>query len=151
MHSVQRVLLFRISAGHFTVVMRVWASKALNASVSIETQAGRSDGERASYSAVQAHPCPDCLLARSGQSMMEPPNKTGLTGREQQVIELIQQGLTNAEIGARLGLSPWTVKRHVARVLAKTGCRRRVDLAVHYQSTTESPPFFGEDKERGLQ
>jgi DNA-binding NarL/FixJ family response regulator len=60
-----------------------------------------------------------------------------LTSREQQVIELICQGLTNAEIGERLGLSPWTVKRHVARVLAKTGCRRRVDLAVSYRSTAE--------------
>jgi DNA-binding NarL/FixJ family response regulator len=81
---------------------------------------------------------------------MELPNKTPLTSRELQVIELIRQGLTNAEIAERLGLSPWTVKRHVARVLAKTGYRRRVDLAVHYEGIAtdragaERPPSAAE-------
>jgi len=66
---------------------------------------------------------------------METRAKTHVTERERQVIELVCQGLTNAEIGGRLGLSAWTVKRHVARVLAKTGCRRRTDLAVRYGPT----------------
>jgi DNA-binding NarL/FixJ family response regulator len=65
---------------------------------------------------------------------VELSGKRRLTARELEVIELIRQGLTNAEIGERLELSPWTVKRHVARVLARTGCRGRVDLAVRYGS-----------------
>jgi DNA-binding CsgD family transcriptional regulator len=72
-----------------------------------------------------------------------------LTGREQQIVELICQGLTNAEIAEGLGLSPWTVKRHVARVLAKTGCRRRVDLAVH-ESTAKLRTFFADDGGHGV-
>ena len=70
---------------------------------------------------------------------MELSGKRRLTARELEVIELVRQGLTNAEIGARLDLSPWTVKRHVARVLARTGCRGRVDLAVRYESTVMDP------------
>jgi DNA-binding NarL/FixJ family response regulator len=64
-------------------------------------------------------------------------HKRPLTERERQVVELIRPGLTNAEIAERLRLSSWTVKRHVARALAKTGCRRRVDLAIRYESIAE--------------
>jgi DNA-binding CsgD family transcriptional regulator len=79
-------------------------------------------------------------LARPDHSLMARSSKMPLTHREHEVVELIRQALTNSEIGNRLGLSPWTVKRHVARVLAKTGCRRRVDLAVHYGSTATDRP-----------
>jgi len=82
-------------------------------------------------------------MARLDRQQNAPLNNTSLTGREREVIELIQQGLTNAEIGQHLGLSPWTVKRHVARVLAKTGCRRRVDLAVSYVPAAELPRTSG--------
>jgi DNA-binding NarL/FixJ family response regulator len=64
---------------------------------------------------------------------MVSPKETHLTGREQQVIELIGRGMTNAEIAASLTLSHWTIKRHIARILAKTGSRRRIDLAVQYR------------------
>jgi len=57
-----------------------------------------------------------------------------LTGRELEVLELVSRGLTNAEIAARLNLSPWTVKRHVARLLAKAGMHRRVELAVWFNA-----------------
>jgi DNA-binding CsgD family transcriptional regulator len=72
---------------------------------------------------------------------MELPDKRRLTRREEEVVELVGRGLTNAEIAQSLGLSPWTIKRHVARVLGKTGARRRVDLAVRYagQRKEQSP------------
>ena len=59
-----------------------------------------------------------------------------LSHREEEVVELVGRGLTNAEIAQNLGLSPWTIKRHVARVLAKTGDRRRIDLAVRHARRT---------------
>ena len=51
-----------------------------------------------------------------------------LTEREREVLSLIALGHTNAEIGARLGISEKTVETHRARVLAKLGLRTRADL-----------------------
>ncbi|HXH83632.1 MAG TPA: LuxR C-terminal-related transcriptional regulator [Candidatus Tectomicrobia bacterium] len=47
------------------------------------------------------------------------PSRATLTPREVEVVRLLAQGLSNRAIGARLKLSPFTVKRHVANVLAK--------------------------------
>ncbi len=53
----------------------------------------------------------------------------GVTSREADVLALVSQGLTNQELAARLHLSPRTVEKHVASLLAKTGSRRRAQLA----------------------
>ena len=52
-----------------------------------------------------------------------------LSERELEVALLVASGKTNAEIGAQLYLSPRTVERHVGAILAKLGCRSRVELA----------------------
>lgn len=49
----------------------------------------------------------------------------GLTARQTEVLELLGQGLSNAHIADRLFLSPRTVEKHVAAVLAKTGASTR--------------------------
>jgi DNA-binding NarL/FixJ family response regulator len=49
----------------------------------------------------------------------------GLSGREREVLELLAEGLTNNEIGARLFISPITVRNHVSRILAKLQVRDR--------------------------
>jgi DNA-binding CsgD family transcriptional regulator len=53
----------------------------------------------------------------------------GLTRREAEVLELIRQGATNAEIASRLYISPKTAEHHVGRVLAKLGVRSRAEAA----------------------
>jgi DNA-binding CsgD family transcriptional regulator len=52
----------------------------------------------------------------------------GVTDREADVLVLVAEGLTNKELAARLHLSPRTVEKHVASLLAKTGSRRRAQL-----------------------
>jgi DNA-binding NarL/FixJ family response regulator len=69
------------------------------------------------------------------RTLTQPDGLVELTGREREVLELIAQGLTNAEIAHTLQLSPLTAKTHVSRILMKLGARDRVQLVViAYQS-----------------
>jgi DNA-binding NarL/FixJ family response regulator len=53
-----------------------------------------------------------------------------LTSREREVLTLVGQGLSNAEIAERLVLSPLTAKTHVARLFTKLRARDRAQLVV---------------------
>jgi DNA-binding CsgD family transcriptional regulator len=51
-----------------------------------------------------------------------------LSARERELVTLVAQGRTNAQIAAQLYISVRTVSSHLDRIRDKTGCRRRVDL-----------------------
>jgi DNA-binding NarL/FixJ family response regulator len=59
--------------------------------------------------------------------------KRRLTRREQQLVPMIEQGLTNKEIAQRLHLSEQTIKNHVHQILHKVGVENRMGIiaAVH--------------------
>ncbi|MET9492335.1 response regulator transcription factor [Nocardia sp. NPDC006630] len=59
-----------------------------------------------------------------------PAALTELTEREREVMALVAEGLTNAEIAQRLFMSPATARTHVSRILLKLGARDRTQLVV---------------------
>ena len=69
------------------------------------------------------------------QRLREPPSPSHdhgatLTPREEEILDLIAEGLTNREIGERLYLAEKTVKNYVSSLLAKLGMKRRTQAAV---------------------
>jgi len=63
-----------------------------------------------------------------------------LTSREAEVLKLIAQGLSNAEISDALCIAGETTKTHVKRILAKLGLRDRAQaVVVAYQSGLVTP------------
>ena len=79
---------------------------------------------KASRAVWQSHPgaaaVDDVEAARVGR----------LTGREREVLVLVAEGLSNADIGARVHLSAGTVKDHVSAILGKLRVSSRVQAAL---------------------
>jgi two-component system, NarL family, nitrate/nitrite response regulator NarL len=67
------------------------------------------------------------LLAQSASSV---ERRGLLTGRQQQVMTLVCQGLSNKAIARELRLSEGTVKLHVHNILVKVGARSRREIIV---------------------
>jgi len=70
------------------------------------------------------------FAARTKQPAGPPGALAELTAREREVMALVAEGLTNAEIGERLFMSPATARTHVSRILIKLGARDRTQLVV---------------------
>ena len=68
------------------------------------------------------------LLTAPGVPPGEPRQLAGLSARERELVTLVAQGHTDAQIAAQLYISVRTVGSHLDRIRDKTGCRRRADL-----------------------
>jgi DNA-binding NarL/FixJ family response regulator len=78
--------------------------------------------------------------SRPGQAAADLP-ASALTNREAQVLNLLADGLNNAEIAQRLFIGEGTVKTHVARILSKLAVRDRVQAAVYaHRHHLSDPP-----------
>jgi DNA-binding NarL/FixJ family response regulator len=70
------------------------------------------------------------IAARPDPERPAPPQLDVLTDREREVLALVGRGLSNAEIGAHLFVSPATAKTHVSHVMTKLYARDRAQLVV---------------------
>ncbi|WP_419177696.1 response regulator [Microbacterium azadirachtae] len=82
---------------------------------------------RASRTLLDTHPGLGAALDEEAERV------STLTDRERQVLTLVAEGLSNADIGARLYLGAGTVKDHVSAILAKLGVTSRVQAALAAQ------------------
>jgi LuxR family transcriptional regulator, maltose regulon positive regulatory protein len=97
-------------------------------------QPARASRERESARTVAARIGAGGLLRRlatdlPGPDSAAPPLLIPLSTREREVLGLIAQGLSNQDIGDRLFVSPFTVKRHVANILTKLDLPSRAAAA----------------------
>jgi ATP/maltotriose-dependent transcriptional regulator MalT len=75
-----------------------------------------------------------------------------ITERQREVVELIAAGLSNDEVGERLGISPRTAKAHCDVLRQKLGVSRRRQIPVAYRLLTGEDPLLqslGSDSDSG--
>ena len=69
-------------------------------------------------------------LLRSGMPQPSIPNESPLSDREQEVLELAAQGMSNREIAAQLHISPRTVQVHLANIFSKLAVGSRTEAVI---------------------
>lgn len=75
--------------------------------------------------------CEEAQDAVAGEARARRPDRPLLSPREQQVVELVADGLTAPEIAARLQVAPSTVRTHVKRLFDKLEASDRAQLVRH--------------------
>jgi two-component system response regulator DevR len=70
------------------------------------------------------------VLERIRNGPRQDPRLAALTEQERRILDLIAEGLTNRQIGSRLGLAEKTIKNYVSSLLAKIGLQSRTQAAL---------------------
>jgi DNA-binding NarL/FixJ family response regulator len=120
MRSVESYVLEALSNGAYAYVLKASSAADLVHAVR-ETLAGRHYlSPPLSERAIRTY-------AASAAKIASEPYET-LTSREREVLHLAAQGFTNAEIAARLSISPTTVATHRSGLMRKLGLHSQTDL-----------------------
>ena len=130
--------ILRTESTATTVV--VWGSAISEAEALRYVQAGAGGVVRKSapladiMTCIRTVMCGSTWMEFSLLPDMESGIRTGraaLTARELQVIQLVERGMKNKEIGVALGIQTGTVKIHLKHIFEKTGIRGRYSLALN--------------------
>ena len=120
MHENERYLYEALKAGASGYVVKTVADRDL-----VEAVRAAMRGEKFLYPGAVTPLIAD-YLHRARQDL--PVRDDPLSPREQEVVKLVAEGLTNKQIAETLVISEKTVERHRANVLEKLGMRDRVEL-----------------------
>ena len=80
------------------------------------------------------------VVQRITDTHQSDPRLEALSMREREILPLIAEGLTNREIGERLGLAEKTVKNYISGLLSKLGLQRRTQAAVLHLENRDLQP-----------
>jgi len=78
-------------------------------------------------------------VARALIDARAPDGAEQLTDRERRVLDLLGEGLSNKEIGARLGIAERTVKAHLTSAFRRLGVERRTQAAIWVREQKRTP------------
>ncbi|MEZ4321958.1 MAG: helix-turn-helix transcriptional regulator [Myxococcota bacterium] len=92
-------------------------------------------GIRGEPAQLVCSPLGDEVVVAIVPARAEVPEGALLSPREREIVALIAQGLTNARIGRRLGVSASTVRTHVERLLEKLHARSRAEAVARAHAT----------------
>jgi DNA-binding NarL/FixJ family response regulator len=81
--------------------------------------------------APELHFLVDALVESSPPRFLNAEGAALLTEREQGVVRLVAEGLTNRDIGRQMNLSENTVRNYMFRIFDKLGTSNRVELALY--------------------
>ena len=132
------VFVFKNSRS-FAAQISFWAGSVLPARMSLTRNAVCAEIARSplGFSAFQTR-------RPSGPRTVRRENAAGLTRRQNEVLVLLGDGLGNADIAERLGLSAKTVEHHVSQVLGKLGLRSRAEAAAYATQHLPLEPYSKE-------
>ena len=122
MHSDEPYVLDALHHGALGYVLKGSATADLVDAVRTVTAGQRF------LSAPLAERALDAYASAAAETGRPPDRYDLLTSREREVLQLAAQGLTNADIGDRLSISPRTAETHRANLLRKLGLQSQTDL-----------------------
>ncbi len=114
---------------------RGYLTKDLSPDALLRSVRGIRRGDLPMSRAFAAHVVDELARAARRGSGSSPAN--GLSSREEEVLHLLADGLTDREIAANLQISPRTVETHVSNVLHKLGVRNRAEAARRYRDDAQ--------------
>ena len=140
-----------VQTGHWADALTVWAARAAwldqeglidlphdinrrqesqpKATAVLGLERARAAEERGAAMSLETAAEYAAVLPTLGLTAQEtPPELAQLSGRESELVTLVAQGATDAQIAAQLFISISTVRSHLDRIRDKTSCRRRADL-----------------------
>lgn len=119
-------ILHALRAGAVGFLLKTTAPEALVASVRAAAQGQQQLSPKVLENLVGLAATPP----QPEQEMIQPSGLAELSERENEIAQLVAQGLSNAEIAEQLFISLTTVKTHMKHILAKIDGTNRVHIAI---------------------